>query len=1037
MKTYDEARFTILWLEWIRTILPLAGGTIPLALGILLIVGTAVRAGLAQSAPKTLANPGESILNRITINDCLAPTDSQITEVGSAIADFQHLGNKHDEARALILLSALHEQAGEYKQAMPSLQRALTLVRSEEDQASEAQVLTMTADALTQLGQVDAAWHDATEALEISTRTGSLQAKASALRARAESMAVSQTDKAMLDLQTALQLSEQAGDLKTQVLILNDEGAITQDSSSPFDILQRALALEERIHDCHEETSTLTNLGTLEHDRGQLGNAFDHLNQAMALEQQVGDRTTQAITTHQLGYFHWEIGDLGEALSLFNQALQLERRIGDVASEGPTLADLAGVYRDTQWPATSLRAYQKALPLLQQTKNVQWQVQVLNNLGAIEADLHHTLQARNYYRRAVQLASSSDDPVTPAYSAWGVGELEQADALPSYFRSVQLAREFEQPNLEGEVYSSLMEHFRANDQPNVAIFFGKLAVDQFQSLRRNMSGSGNDLSSSFLQKKARAYRTLAETLVDQKRFIEAEQVLDLLKVQQYSDYAGIQPGELSQQLPRSAREAPLTAKFSELVTGCANLDKALREAKAAVHRQTPEVLQARTALRSAQTTLDTFLQSLSRQLEQQDGPAASVENVTGAELSLEKLIGSDSHTVALYTLEGSDHLSIIVITHAGRVAHSYQIAQNELDEKCQQFLRALRVRGGDSSSPAQELYGILIAPIENDLKAVNAKTLVWNLDGSLRYIPIGALLNKDTDRYVIEDYSLVNFTPLNHSIDAASKLEDATALGMGTSQIRVDGLDELSNVPAELKSIVADPDVTDSHGVLPGKILLNGEFTETAMQQELRSQAVVHIASHFVLKPGNDDLSFLLLGGKDHDDAGYRFSMAEFEKSDLHVEGTKLLTLSACETGASNERDVCFENNKSSVRTTECKAGEANQRESGVVMESISEVAFEKGVEAVISSLWGVDDMSTSQLMADFYQRWAGSKGAVSKAEALREAELDLLYGRGMAGANSGIRGLKVIEVEPSKQKLAGFSSPHYWAPFVLTGNWQ
>ena len=1021
-----------------RALRLLNAGTTDAALALLAAVTLFAHFTAAQTAVNS-GRVDESIFEQITPNDCRAPTDEQLNEVKAAVVDFQRRGHLPEEARALILLASLYEQAGRYKEALPSLQRALQLVRSAKDYQAEAEVLTKAADALTQLGQGDTASRDATEALRIATTRNDSSGEASALRAHAEAIQENAPDKAMQDLQKAQQLSERAGDFKVQALILNDQAAITQDSGSPFDIFDRALKLEERIHDCADEIGTLTNLATLEHDRGQLRNALDHLNQAIALEKRVGDQTTEAITTHQLGYFDWEIGDFGQSLSLFNRALQLERRVGDTASEGPTLAALAGVYRDTRWPATSFRAYRQALRLLQQTKNTQWQVQVLNNLGTVEADLRHPVEARSYYSRAVQLASRSDDPVTPAYSSWGVGELEQADALPSYFHAVELAREFQHPDLEGEVYSSLMNHFRAHHQPNVAIFFGKRAVDLFQSLRRNMNGIGNDMTSSFLQRKSGAYRTLAAILIEQRRLIEAQQVLDLLKVQQFSDYVGAQPSELSQPLPRSPREAPLQAKFEDLLEKYASRDKALRAANSADRRQTPRLLQARSALRSAQATFDAFLRDLYKQLEAQDGPGAAVETVTGSELPLEKVVDADPHVAALYTLEGTDRFFVVVITHNGRAARSYPISQDQLDEKCQQFLEAIKVRGGNASSLAQDLYGILFAPAEKYLQAIKATTLVWNLDGSLRYIPIGALLNQQTNRYVVEDYNIVNFTPLDHSLDDVPRLDGATAIGMGTSRISMDGLGMLPNVPAELDSVVSDPDVARSHGVLPGKILLNGEFTETAMQKDLQSQAVVHIASHFVLQPGNDDLSFLLLGGKDHDSSGYRYSMAEFEKSsNIHLKGTKLLTLSACETGASNERDICFEGNQSSVKTVECQAGEANQREGGVVMESISEVALEKGAEAVISSLWSVDDLSTSQLMADFYRRWIGSRGAVSKAEALREAELDLLHGKDLPESGTDSRGVRVVENETSKQTgPAEFSSPYYWAPFVLTGNWQ
>lgn len=51
-----------------------------------------------------------------------------------------------------------------------------------------------------------------------------------------------------------------------------------------------------------------------------------------------------------------------------------------------------------------------------------------------------------------------------------------------------------------------------------------------------MTGLSNDLISFFLQSKVQAYRSLAELLIEEGRLSEAQQILDLLKVQEYSDY---------------------------------------------------------------------------------------------------------------------------------------------------------------------------------------------------------------------------------------------------------------------------------------------------------------------------------------------------------------------------------------------------------------------------------------------------------------------------------------------------------------------
>ena len=75
----------------------------------------------------------------------------------------------------------------------------------------------------------------------------------------------------------------------------------------------------------------------------------------------------------------------------------------------------------------------------------------------------------------------------------------------------------------------------------------------------------------------------------------------------------------------------------------------------------------------------------------------------------------------------------------------------------------------------------------------------------------------------------------------------------------------------------------------------------------------------------------------------------------------------------------------------------------------------------MIASLWPVADESTSLLMQRFYAARAMHPG-IPKAEALRQAQLELLRGSGIAGGSKG---------------TARFEHPRYWAPFVLIGNWR
>jgi CHAT domain-containing protein len=108
------------------------------------------------------------------------------------------------------------------------------------------------------------------------------------------------------------------------------------------------------------------------------------------------------------------------------------------------------------------------------------------------------------------------------------------------------------------------------------------------------------------------------------------------------------------------------------------------------------------------------------------------------------------------------------------------------------------------------------------------------------------------------------------------------------------------------------------------------------------------------------------------------------EASLLNLQGTKLVILSACDTG-----------------TGEIKIGE------GVM--SLRRAFRIAGAETVLASHWKVSDKATSLLMTEFMRRWRGGE---PRAMAWRQAQLSLLHSK-------------------------DFSNPYFWAAFTLTGQWR
>lgn len=77
--------------------------------------------------------------------------------------------------------------------------------------------------------------------------------------------------------------------------------------------------------------------------------------------------------------------------------------------------------------------------------------------------------------------------------------------------------------------------------------------------------------------------------------------------------------------------------------------------------------------------------------------------------------------------------------------------------------------------------------------------------------------------------------------------------------------------------------------------------------------------------------------------------------------------------------------------------------------------------------------------MQQFYSNLAQDK-PTTKAEALRQAQLSLLYGKNLNAENiQGSRGINVEGIpgkSPRNRKdESDFSHPFYWAQFILIGN--
>lgn len=829
--------------------------------------------------------------------------------------------------------------------------------------------------------------------------------------------------KAMEYYNQALAIERELGNRADEASTLFNIGSSYGDIGEKQKALEsynQALKIEREVQDREGEAATLSNMGLVYDDMGEYEKALEFYNRALPMEREADDQADVAGTLHNIGSTYSQLGDERKAIEFYEQALPVEREAGDRDAEATTLNNIGLAYAHLGEPEKALEIYKRALPISREAGDRAGEATTLINIGSIYDDAGDKQKALNFYNQALPLLRAVRNRNNEAITLNNIGHVEvllneNAKALANFNQALLIAEAVSDLDMQAVIFNNLMD-LQHKQQPALAIYYGKRAVNLIQQERGNIKGMEKEVQAHFLSTKSDTYHYLADLLIDAGRLPEAEQVLDLLKEQEYSEFVRGEIHDKLGMLALTPAEKQANEEYARTTSELVALGRQWSELKK-IKARTPEQEQQYQKLSEqidhANKGFSDYLGRLYVVFGKSATANKEVAEISGESKSLQLSIAKMPNTVALYTIVGEDRYRVIVITGSTMVARESAIKGEELNKKVAAFLAVLHNPSKDPKPLAQELYKILIAPVKSDLEQAQAATLVFSLDGALRYIPMEALY--DGKQYMVEQYAIVTFNPASIPyLNEKPEISNLSASALGISRQYENGLIPLPSVEGELNDIVKDPIIHAANGVLPGSILLNGNFTETALEQQLDDpHPVLHIASHFVLRPGDDTHSFLLLAGKDKAANGYHLTVAEFRDNPrLNLSETALLTLSACETGvtsnASNGREV-----------------------DGLAMIA----QRDKHAKSVLSTLWPVNDMSTGLLMADFYKRWANGGGKVMKVEALRQAQLDMLYGKLTPQSSAADRG--VISEESKASSPVGFTHPFFWAPFVLMGNWR
>ncbi|WNZ44092.1 tetratricopeptide repeat protein [Leptolyngbya boryana CZ1] len=921
------------------------------------------------------------------------------------------------EAEGLLKLGDHQANKNKYRAALENFQKALVLFREVGDRVGEGDALHAIGVASTHLNQYLEALNSYNQALVIRKELRDREGEGRTLgNIGLIYDYLTENTKALEFFSRGLAILREIGDSEGESAVLGNIGNFYYRLSQypkALNFYNEALIKHRESGNLKGEGNMLSAIGLTYSSLSRYPEALDSYNQALIKRRESGDLQGEGVTLNGIGLIHSYLGQNLEALKFFEQSLRIHRAIGDRKGEAGSLNNIGGVYVELKRTPEAMHFYNLSLIIHREIRDRRGEGRLLNNIGSVLGDLKLHSMALEHFNQALVIQIEIGDREGEYISLNQVGVTylllrQYPEALDFLNRSLILAKEIGDREGEGRTLSNIGYLLNVQKQSELAITFLKQSVSIYESIRENIRRLRVEQQKSYTEEIAGVYRGLADILLKQDRVLEAQQVLDLLKVQELENYLR-NTRTTNQPLVVLRPEQEILKRYNVLQQGAIAIGKELAEL---------EKLARSSTLTAAQEQRKTQLIQLRQDLNQQFNQFANSPEVKKylsqltpteieARIPFDELRAAGKtmaklNAVLFYPAVFDDRIELIITAPNSQPLRRTVkgVGKKELNAAIVEFRKALQDPTIDPKPIAQKLYSWLIKPIEPDLeqakKQAKVETIIYAPDGQLRYIPLAAL--HDGQNWLIQSYHINNITA--KAIDNLTVRPQAQprilagAFGTASKSINVAGQNFSFN-----GLTFAGKEVEQLSALIPGtRTMFDQGFTPDATIRQMNDFSIVHLATHAALVPQSADQSFILFGN------GKIATLKEIE--DWTLDNVDLIVLSACETGLGG------------------KFGENGEEVLGLGYQFTKQ----DKAKAAIASLWQVDDGGTELLMNEFY---AALKTGKSKAQSLQQAQIALITQKTSRATDP--RSIRVIADRSTLKHTS--DHPYYWAPFILIGN--
>jgi len=956
-----------------------------------------------------------------------------------ALALWRRLQDPWWESFLLLRLGRLQTDLTEFRQANDYFSRALIARKELGDRRGQAAAQEGVCETLHYLGDMKGKAECIDALIAIFRELGARVSEAGAIANKAMTLgSLGDYQAALQSARQALRVFQEEGDRGREASTLTVLGQIYQslnEQQLALDHFERALAIRRESGDKRRLLGELENIGATYSDMGDFPRALDYFRQSLAISEELGDRRSKAILLNNFGQIWKETGDNAKALDAQTQSLALAREVGDRYAESIALVSMSELHLLQGEKEKAQGDLALALELSRNTGNPVIEAEVLTKMGVSAADSGDWLKAINLLQQSLSLARATGNLRRERDALIALAQTERErnnlNAARDYHeKALELTESIRAKVLRQELRAS----FLASQQDEYEQY-----TDLLMQLHRQQPDAGYAAAAFGISERGRArslLETLAEARADIRRGVDAALLAEERKLTGQIRAKELRREQLASD-PHAAKQIEVLSKeIGDLLNEYQSLQGHIRAASprfaALTQPQPMTAAEVQTLCLDSQTIL--------------------LEFALGARRSW--LWAITPGAIASYALPPRAEIE----TSARKVYESLTARQLKKDLTESQRQTLIAESDTKFQTEAAALSRMLLGPISAQLQQEwKGKRLAVVASGALEYLPFAALPAPETEGQregetgrqgdretssrpvalsprrpvaLIADHEIVNLPsasalalirkegagrqmatktlaaladPVFEADDPrlAATRKKASSNGFIASVRSAESAPSTSPLPSDLER-----SARSFHRDGFGRLIFSNEEAEfitrlapkgstlkatgfeanrqLAASGELGQYRIVHFATHGLINSEHPELSGLVLSlvdenGKPQD--GF-LRMSEIFNLEMPAD---LVVLSACQTALGKE-----------------VKGE------GLV--GLTRGFMHAGAQRVVASLWQVDDLATAELMKHFYRGML--KENLRPAAALRAAQIEM-------------------------SKSPRWSSPYYWAGFIIQGEWK